>query len=428
MIENSETFVSCGYDCNINVFDTRKRLMVQQWPQPHPMATVAVTSCGLYAVAGNLKGDIVSFDFRNMKEPLDTKLQAHNEPVVRVAFVPNAVESSSSTILGESRNVSECPTTPEQPTNESKSEGLESFAKFVDLCHYNNNRSVNRRDTIEERHNSWDDLVPSKKLDMSTDSMFSPTRLSLGFNSSRASLSELRFKRKSRSSLNATTFSDIEPINRRDSAPLRISVIKEAESTCDETATKRRNMSLLEASEKVKKVYELDDEIDTNQENRNPNQPNIDTFTKFLKNSHVSTPNAPPPQQFKTNSASKMIISNVNKLRGKINDLVKEKMSTAFQSFSLELDRAENGVFDACEDKIYDSGNDIKYYQDYYSNSGFRGGYNLNERLEEKMTTVERGMLLLMHEDEPTLEYYRIKTENIRLKQMLKEQSQSSRQ
>lgn len=88
MFESQDVFVSCGYDAKINVYDLRRCALVQQHKQSHPLSSVCVSSCGTFCVAGNLKGDIIAYDFRNMSEALAVK-RVHDSKVIRVAFVPS---------------------------------------------------------------------------------------------------------------------------------------------------------------------------------------------------------------------------------------------------------------------------------------------------------------------------------------------------
>lgn len=159
MYSSSEhLFVSCGYDCNINVYDTRRNSMIQQHTQPHPMSTVCVSSCGTFCVAGNLKGDVISFDFRNMKQPLNSK-RAHDGAVVRVAFIPTVVGSESNTMLAQSINATDIDSSGVKHSTPIGN-SADSFVQFVDIC-----RNVNSVDCNEsmKRRDSWTDLISLRK-------------------------------------------------------------------------------------------------------------------------------------------------------------------------------------------------------------------------------------------------------------------------
>lgn len=187
---NQDTFISCGYDCNINVFDMRKRSIVQQYKQPYSLSTICISACGTFCVAGNLKGDITSFDFRHMKEPLDMK-RAHDTTVVRVAFIP-----SEATEISFATNDSMLDNTNRKSIGVK--DDMMSFAKFIDVCHYNNIAEQCDFETTERKQDSWAEFMNAKKIsDQSPFAMFDTSaRLSVGLEN----ISELRLKRNSVSS------------------------------------------------------------------------------------------------------------------------------------------------------------------------------------------------------------------------------------
>lgn len=189
---SQDVIVSCGYDCNINIFDLRKRSMVQQYKQVHPMSTVCVSPCGIFCVAGNLKGDVISYDFRCMKEPLDTQ-RIHDSAVVRVGFIPSVNCTSDISTPERTDTCSNLETTTSMYV--SATSGRDSFAKFVDLCHYNNLATAEV--STPNRNDSWTDLMPAKRChDFSMESMAeTPTRMSIG------NRSEFRLKLMPRTSL-----------------------------------------------------------------------------------------------------------------------------------------------------------------------------------------------------------------------------------
>lgn len=212
MFESSQdVFVSCGYDCNIKLFDLRKRSVVQKYKQPHPMSTVCVSSCGTFCVAGNLKGDVISYDFRSMKDPLDTE-RVHDSAVVRVAFVPSMASTDNLTADYSINCTNYELSTPLYKSTRSsvsgsrQSNNVDSFAKFVDVCHHIN--GVDSEEATPKRsRDTWADLMqPRKKHDFSMDSIAeTPNRMSGIGGDFR---SELRLKRQSRSSIDQSVVSN----------------------------------------------------------------------------------------------------------------------------------------------------------------------------------------------------------------------------
>lgn len=213
MFESSQdTFVSCGYDCNIKVFDLRKRAAVQKHKQAHPMSTVCVSSCGTFCVAGNLKGDVVSYDFRSMKDPLDIK-RVHDSAVVRVAFIPSVSTTSNLAMDSDSNSMYFEPSTPlhksASPSSSMsrQSNNIDAFAKFVDVCHHRIGAVV--EPATPKQRDSWADLLLTapKVHDFSMDSVLeTPNRMSIGG----AFRTELRLKRQSRSSINQSISSNVD--------------------------------------------------------------------------------------------------------------------------------------------------------------------------------------------------------------------------
>ncbi|GAB0095559.1 hypothetical protein DMENIID0001_109550 [Sergentomyia squamirostris] len=84
---NETCLFSAGLDCYINIYDTRKKAIVQQVKTEHPLSTITLSPTSLECIVGNLKGELVVFDARKMLQPVK-KAQVHNGLVARLAFVP----------------------------------------------------------------------------------------------------------------------------------------------------------------------------------------------------------------------------------------------------------------------------------------------------------------------------------------------------
>lgn len=88
--------VSVGYDCKINIFDIRRnraQASTDRLSYSHPLSTVALSECGTYFCAGNLKGELIAYDMRSTSAPLAVK-RVHDGAVTRVAFVPLSSEDN----------------------------------------------------------------------------------------------------------------------------------------------------------------------------------------------------------------------------------------------------------------------------------------------------------------------------------------------
>lgn len=91
---NDNCLVTVGYDHLINLFDTRTKIASIQLSTPHPLSAVAVSPCGSYCCVGNLKGQLLAYDFRHLKEPLIQTKNNHSSFVKRVEFLPTTEEVS----------------------------------------------------------------------------------------------------------------------------------------------------------------------------------------------------------------------------------------------------------------------------------------------------------------------------------------------
>lgn len=83
-----DCLISVGFDCFINVFDTRKKTQPMALKYAHPLSSVALSECGRYFCVGNLKGEVISYDLRNTKSYLNSQ-KIHTSAINRIAFVPS---------------------------------------------------------------------------------------------------------------------------------------------------------------------------------------------------------------------------------------------------------------------------------------------------------------------------------------------------
>ncbi|XP_075152862.1 WD repeat-containing protein Grip71 [Haematobia irritans] len=162
---NPDTLISVGYDCTINIFDTRRKVKPVQISYCHPLSTVAASECGNYMCVGNLKGELTTYDMRNTKMFLSSK-KVHDVGVTRVAFVPlpseNSSQSFSSTGVGETSAITPSGVVGNksivQGVAETTRSHRDSFCDFLDF-HANRGqekispRFVPRRDSFD-----WESL------------------------------------------------------------------------------------------------------------------------------------------------------------------------------------------------------------------------------------------------------------------------------
>lgn len=171
---SSDVFASCGYDAHINVYDMRRKAMMQQHKQPHPLSTICLSPCGGYCAVGNVKGEVYSFDFRNLKEPLSVRC-VHKHAVIRVAFI-SAESAEASDTPADGTNATNADVKSRDSISSTGSAGTADLAAQV-LSPYNANTTSNRRD-------SWASLLDIRGNNATlNDSRMS--RLSLGLDASR---------------------------------------------------------------------------------------------------------------------------------------------------------------------------------------------------------------------------------------------------
>lgn len=85
-VMSPHVLLTCGYDSTINVFDTRRKMTGQRIESTSPFNAIAITECGSFFAAGNLKGEIISYDMRSLKRPLAN--YRASEQISRLAFEP----------------------------------------------------------------------------------------------------------------------------------------------------------------------------------------------------------------------------------------------------------------------------------------------------------------------------------------------------
>lgn len=89
--DTPDRLFTCGCDSFIKIFDTRKKstgLMIQS---SCGLSTISVSKCGGFFAVGNLKGDVLTYDMRALRHPLDRK-KVDNELITRIAFVPTSCD------------------------------------------------------------------------------------------------------------------------------------------------------------------------------------------------------------------------------------------------------------------------------------------------------------------------------------------------
>jgi hypothetical protein len=136
-VSRPDQVVTAGFDSIINVYDTRTRSTQCTLESNHPFSTVAMSSCGDYLAVGNLKGEIIAYDFRNLEKVLNVK-NLGQDTINRVAFVPSAGDNAEKPLKFENTRVSlltaeePAPVEVEKPTTQNKRDSFVDFLGFME--------------------------------------------------------------------------------------------------------------------------------------------------------------------------------------------------------------------------------------------------------------------------------------------------------
>ncbi|CAD6999725.1 uncharacterized protein LOC101451014 [Ceratitis capitata] len=156
-----DTLISVGYDCVVNVFDTRRRTPQVKLKHPHPLSTTAMSGCGTYFCVGNLKGELITYDMRNVKKCLATK-KVHDCSITRLAFVPQPTDDGSTTssftgtIAGNNADsTTEASSEPQRASTTTRQR--DSFCDFLDF-QANKLDRMSTRFTMRRDSFDWDTL------------------------------------------------------------------------------------------------------------------------------------------------------------------------------------------------------------------------------------------------------------------------------
>lgn len=171
MFDSQDVFVSCGYDAKINVYDLRRSALIQQHKQAHPMSSICVSSCGTFCMAGNLKGECIAYDFRNMSKALALE-RIHDSPVVRVAFVPSLTSGLNTIHDSVISTISDATVTPLYKSAASFASSSSSSSSTMLSVPSRDSKFIEMETPKPKSHDSWSELMQAPKMhDFSTDSV-----------------------------------------------------------------------------------------------------------------------------------------------------------------------------------------------------------------------------------------------------------------
>ncbi|XP_055689559.1 protein NEDD1 [Lutzomyia longipalpis] len=145
---NESCLFSVGFDCFINIYDTRSKAVAQQLKTDYPLSAVALSPTSLECVVGNLKGEIILFDVRKLPESL-AKVQSHENLVSRLTFVPPEKTEVDMT-TSRSTECHEDVSTSDQGVSLNESVDVFSLLPIIDKNRPSEAAPLGRRDSFAD--------------------------------------------------------------------------------------------------------------------------------------------------------------------------------------------------------------------------------------------------------------------------------------
>ena len=382
------TLLSVGYDCCISIHDTRKSLTPKSIKCEHPLSCITISDCGNFCCAGNLKGELIAYDLRNLKSTLEIQ-KLYETAVVRVAFVPKEVvnDRQSSLFTTATSNHTALEAIPENKTNPNigiipqKHSKRDSFCDFIDY-HTLKNKDDKLTGRLFSRESfDWSSLNPKHKFDTSSENIFTTAVQKLVTDDS-SNLSDGSSSKKE----------NIKPISSGN-----------INTSTDEYLVSQNNSLNLSNRKRLSDVKETDTDIDKE--------------LNLIKMQNNSTPN-----QNYGNRLTSSIINN-NNTTSTINiqpDIIKQlaEMRTDFdQKFNaMKLDLGE---------RIHALENEIKFNAECNKWQLLTQNFNLWNKQNDFNIDIKGSVDCLILTDDFYQEFVRIKQENEQLKNQLSQLSNS---
>lgn len=128
--EIPDRLLTCGCDSIIKIFDTRNKATGLKIQSYCGFSTISVTDCGGFFAVGNLKGDVLTYDMRNLGQPL-AKMKVDNDLVTRVSFLPSWDDNASimSSRYSSASTINEDLPEPPEETSDYTMEDIIGFQK-----------------------------------------------------------------------------------------------------------------------------------------------------------------------------------------------------------------------------------------------------------------------------------------------------------
>lgn len=399
-----DIFVTCGCDNNISKFDLRKRTMVQQWEQPHPVSSIFVSSCGLYCVTGNLKGDVTSFDFRNMKEPLNS-VRAHNGAVTRVAFIPSASGTISTFDQKANFNSADL-VTPLAPPRKEQPNSFESFVNFIDICHRDNQPQT----VIKAPKNTfagWTDLRPKQRFtDDSLDSVVCSPLSDSFYETPIARRGQANFSLLSADANFRTEEAKSQHSHSEDEEMMTPKVPMILVHPPNDAAHLNGNENGGVKEKSPELLIDFDNSIKSPMSNEPTSNGNghetdaPDTEAQFIKKLEAQQQSTPNAMVCRNCGHSDISVVNVEELfESMFAETLEQQLNEQSELINNKIRNTMANIQRRVCDRVHEMANDIKYWQYHYNHIDFNGRFNLFERLEQRLNSHEEAIAALLHAD-----------------------------
>lgn len=378
-----DCLVTVGYDTMINIFDIRKKTLSLQIRHEHPFSSISLSDCGLFCCAGNLKGEIICYDFRNLKTILSVG-KVHEGAIERVAFVPNDSKQTESE-SGYMKMENTCSVDSPTKSTVSRKSILDGIGDEIDVP------MPSKRDSFWNEIENYNRMVnlnhsPTARLSMESRLSMGSTRLSgfeMGYYDDSFENSGKVVERKEKPLVNLKRRSSIKPVRK---------FFKDDNLTdALENINEEKCVSFTEPLKEI--------------ENKENHSLNVSDSFSCIKNENNSTPQAVKKVSF------------VPPVNGMETDEEVEVIKQRPTNFSAELEVIRNEF----DEKLKLVQNDLLFNADGNKWSILNQNSMLSCRQDKANDEIMNALNVLMNKEMYVAEFMRLKRENEELKKLVAE-------
>ncbi|TMW54504.1 hypothetical protein DOY81_000496 [Sarcophaga bullata] len=409
---NPDTLISVGYDCVINIFDTRRKVKPVQLIYCHPLSTVAASECGTYFCVGNLKGELTTYDIRNTKLFLKSK-KIHECAVTRVAFAPSAGDNcssfSSSGVGGENSSVNaqniagntdlrKSIATNKIAASENIRPQRDSFCDFLDFQANRGQEKISPR--FAPRRDSFDWDVLSRKPTTDEQRM-SFAALGMGCSNTSA------------------TQNDSFDVKVNSIETLKVGPLKDRSNTSQHTPLAGKLTQIME-EEKVSQenMQNSIQNVSSESDKENP-QIDVDFIPTRLKPLRVGLNSTPHLER--TSMDGILSASNNPGQPHATSTATKQKVPPVTTNQSMDISPAIGDIRAEMLERMNQLEFELKFQMEANKFHIFTHNFNLWNQCSEQMEEIRDGLGVLLETSPFVNEFLRLKQENELLKQQLQQ-------